>query len=89
MLCYLVQAEDIIQKYFRGRSNLRFIRIHFEYFQEKTLHIEGNATPKANLKFTYRFTQLVNLDSVRMMSRTNIDGATPFSCKQNNALLCL
>ena len=45
--------------------------------------------PKANLKSTYRFTLLLNLENVQIMSRTNIDGATPFSCKQNNALLCL
>ena len=41
-------------------------------FQEKTLPlVEGNKLPKANLKCTCRFTRLLNLDTVRVMSRTN------------------
>ena len=48
--------------------------IGFEYFfQEKTLNVEleGNKIPKANLKCTCRFIRLLNLDTVRAMSRTN------------------
>ena len=58
-----------MQKYFHVGSKLRLI--HFEYFQEKTLHVEENKVPKANLKCSCRFTRLLNLDTVRMMSRTN------------------
>ena len=74
-------------QYFHVRSNLRLI--HFEYFQEKIIQVEGNKIPKANLKYTCRFIRFLNLDTVCMMSRTKIDAATPFSCKQKNALLCL
>ena len=85
-------TEDIMQKDFHVRSNLHLT--HFENFQEKaleekTLHVEGNKIPKLNLKCTCRFTPLLNLDTVCMMFRSNIDGATPFSCKQIKALLCL
>ena len=41
------------------------------FFQEKTLHVEGNKIPKANLKCTCRFTRRFNLDTVHAMSRTN------------------
>ena len=71
-------------KYFHVRSYLHLSG--FEYFKEKTLHVEGNKIPKANLKCTCRFTRLLNLDTVHQMSGTNIDCVTPFSCKQNNAL---
>ena len=82
-----ISAGNIMQKYFHVRSNLCLI--HFEHFQEKTLHAEGNNIPEANLKCTCRFTRLPHLDTVRIMSKTNIEGVTPLSCKQNNALLCL
>ena len=52
-----------MQKYFHVSSNLRLI--HSEYCQEKTLHVEGNKVPKANLKCTGSL-------SFSMMSRTNI-----------------
>ena len=38
-LVVLFSTGGIIQKYFPVRSNLHLI--HFEYFQEKTLHVEG------------------------------------------------
>ena len=72
MSCYLVHAGDIMQKYFHVRSNLRLIRINFEYFQEKkTLHVEGSKIPKPNLKFTDRLTRLLNLDTYSTMYKTN------------------
>ena len=48
-------------KYFYDRSNLGLIC--FKYFLGKTLHVEGNKMPKANLKYTYRSTRLLNLDA--------------------------
>ena len=56
----------------------------FRIILGKTLHVEGNKIPKANLKCICRFTRftgLLNLDTVRAMSRTDVDCATPFSCK--------
>ena len=60
------QNQCRIQKYFHVGRNLSLI--HFEYVQRKALHVEGNKTPKANLKCTCRFTRLLNLDTVCMMS---------------------
>ena len=57
-------------KYFHVRSNLGLIG--FEYFlRKKSLHVDRNKMPKANLKCTCRFTRLLNLDTVRAMFRTN------------------
>ena len=66
----LFSTGDIMQKYFHVNSNLHLI--HSECCQEKALHVEGNKVPKANLKCTCRFTGLLNIDTVRMMSRANI-----------------
>ena len=55
--------------YFPVRSNLGLTG--FKYFSGKTLHVEGNKTPKANLKCTCRSTRLLNLDTVRVMFGTN------------------
>ena len=63
----LFSTGDTVQKYFHVRSNLHLI--HFKYFQEKILHVEGNKIPKVNLKCTCRFTRLLNLDTFRMVSR--------------------
>ena len=65
-----------MQKYFHVQSNLRLNRV--EYFHEKTLHVEGNKIPKANLKYNCRFIRLLNLETVGVMSRTSIDCGTPF-----------
>ena len=57
-------------KYFPVSSDLGLIG--FEYFlRKKTLHVEGNKIPETNLKCTWRFTRLLNLDTVLVMSRTN------------------
>ena len=56
-------------KYFHFRSNLGLNG--FEDLLEKILFVEGNKVPKANLNSTCRFTRLLNLDTVRSMSRTN------------------
>ena len=73
-----VSTGYIMQKYFHAESNVRLT--HFEHFHEKILHVEVNRIRKANLKSTCKLTRLLNVDTVRMMSRTNIDCVTPFSC---------
>ena len=80
-------AGDIMQKYFHVRSNLRLT--HFHYFLERTAHVEGIKIPKPGFKCTCRLTRLLNLDTACIKSRNNIDGATPFPCKQNNVLFYL
>ena len=65
----VVFSKSMSCKYFHVRSNIGLIS--FEYFLGKPLHVEGNTMPKANLKCTCRFTWLLNLDTVRGMSRTN------------------
>ena len=77
--CHVPAVQVTLCRCFHVRGNLCLI--HFEYFREKTLRVEGNIIPKTNLKCTCRFTRLLNLDTVRIMSRTNTDCATPFSCK--------
>ena len=72
--------------FFRNTLDLRLTNI--EYFHEKTIYVEGNKTPKINSKFTCRFTLLLDLDTVGMMSTIHIDCVTLFTCKHNNALLC-
>ena len=59
-----------MEKYFHVRNDLGLI--HFEYLKEKTFNVEENKIKKKrNLKCICRFTRLLNLDTVRMMSRTN------------------
>ena len=65
----VVFSKSMSCKYFHVRGNLGLIG--FEHFVGKTLHVEGNKTPKANLKCTCRFTRLLNPDTVRAMSRAN------------------
>ena len=52
-----------------NRSNLHLIGSNI--VRKKTLHVEGNKIPKANLKCTCRFTRLFNFNTVRALSRTN------------------
>ena len=50
---------------------------------KKTRQTDGNKIQKG-LKYTRRFTWPLNLDTVLMMSKTNIDCATSFSaCGKN------
>ena len=66
----VVFSKSISCKYFHVRSNLGLIGFEY-YFSGKTLHVERNKIAKANLKCICRFTRLLNLDTVRAMSRTN------------------
>ena len=66
----VVFSKSMSCKYFHVRSN--FCLIDFEYFQGKTLHVEGNKILKANLKCTYRFPLLLNINTVSEMCRTDI-----------------
>ena len=65
----VVFSKSMSCEYFHVRSNLGLIGS--EHFLGKTLYVEGNKIPKANLNFTCRFIRLLNLDTVRVMSRTN------------------
>ena len=51
MSCLSVQGT-LCRNTFHVQSNLGLT--HFEYFHEKTLHVEGHEIPKANLKCTCR-----------------------------------
>ena len=64
------QNQCRVFKYFHVRSNLGLIGFEY-FFRKKTLPVEGNKILKANLKCTCRFTRLLSLDTVRIMSRTN------------------
>ena len=71
MVFYVVIfSKSMLCKYFYVRSNLGLIGFEY-FFWEKALHVKGNKIPKANLICTWRFTRLLNLDTVRAMSRTN------------------
>ena len=61
----VVFSKSMSCKYFHVRSNLRLTG--FEYFLEKTLHVEGNKIPKTNLKCTWRFARLLTLDTACAM----------------------
>ena len=66
----LVFSKSMSCKYFHFRSNLGLIS--FEYFLGKKLFMsKEKKIPETNLKCTCRFTQLLNLDTVRAMSGTN------------------
>ena len=65
----VVFPKSMSCKYFLVRSDLG--SIGSEYFLEKTLYVERNKIPEANLKCTCRLTRLLNIDTVCAMSGTN------------------
>ena len=69
MSSYLVQGTLCRNTFMLAVTCVQFI---LNVVRKKTFHVEGNKVPKANLKCTCRFARLLNLDTVRMMSRTNI-----------------